>query len=1087
MSDPRKLEAAIRRVRDQQSFIQELLVASLGWPLDEAAAQVEDIAFDWSAADLRAKGLDRHMAEGTIRQLQPVAGNPWGVFLVEFRHPEVFTTGRGMTGPLRGILRGLVPSKRKQSDLASFKREHLLFICTHGYQHYRFAYFKSPPKGAGAGVAPLAAFGWGPGDPIRTLCEFNLPALVWPEPPCAAAAWVAAWAEAFDVEKVTKRFYEDYAAVFAQVEGAIGKTKELKGDELRLYTQTLFNRLMFLRFIERKGWLEFQGRHDYLRALFAAEPIRGKSFYKGRLQPLFFEGLAVEGKQESEAIGHVPFLNGGLFEQSDLDRKVKDLPDQVFAAIIAADGLFYRYNFTVEESTPSDIEVAVDPEMLGKVFEELVTGRHESGSYYTPRPVVSFMCREALKGVLTDKTGAKAEAIKSLVDGHQARGLRETHAREVLQALDDLKAVDPACGSGAYLLGLLHEMVSLYRLLYSEKLTRDARSLYELKLRIISHNLYGVDIDAFATNIAMLRLWLSLAVEADEPVPLPNLDFKIETGDSLLAPDPQEMPDLFRGLLQAEANALVNMKGQFLKSHGREKEQYRDQIRRTEWKLRTALSEHYGESVVDWRVQFPEAFSSGERGFDVVVANPPYVRQEMLDGAYKQRLLELYGAAVEGKSDLYCYFYVRGLQSLRKNGMHVFVCSNSWLDVGFGARLQSHLLAHSHIQAIYDSAVERQFSTADINTIITVIQKARSPFTALTYFVSLRGPFDLAIHDPTLQRRVERTHEQLDQDLVPETNGKSRRGGKCGKWGGKYLRAPDVFFAFLRTERPMCALGTELRWSFGRGRRTGCDEFFYLTSEELSRWKIEPSFIRPLVKSPTDFRACAPRTSALGTGLHVFLCHKDKAHLRGTRALRYIMHGEELEVHRRNVNGAGGRWYDLGPQPNSQLILPIAFNERFFVVLNDAAAEVHQRFATVIFQPGSVDLVKPVAALLSSSLIPLMAEVLGRRSLGQGVLDFPPEDWREVMIPDPTTLSDNEKRELTHHWEMVSRNPPRSLAAATKTTEYRELDATIARILSFDEQFIEQVRVQAVEMVAARLRKATSVARAAMGAGMVSP
>jgi len=703
MSDPRKLEAAIRRVRDQQSFIQELLVASLGWPLDEAAAQVEDIAFDWSAADLRAKGLDRHMAEGTIRQLQPVAGNPWGVFLVEFRHPEVFTTGRGMTGPLRGILRGLVPSKRKQSDLASFKREHLLFICTHGYQHYRFAYFKSPPKGAGAGVAPLAAFGWGPGDPIRTLCEFNLPALVWPEPPCAAAAWVAAWAEAFDVEKVTKRFYEDYAAVFAQVEGAIGKTKELKGDELRLYTQTLFNRLMFLRFIERKGWLEFQGRHDYLRALFAAEPIRGKSFYKGRLQPLFFEGLAVEGKQESEAIGHVPFLNGGLFEQSDLDRKVKDLPDQVFAAIIAADGLFYRYNFTVEESTPSDIEVAVDPEMLGKVFEELVTGRHESGSYYTPRPVVSFMCREALKGVLTDKTGAKAEAIRSLVDGHEVRGLRETHAREVLKALDDLKAVDPACGSGAYLLGLLHEMVSLYRLLYSEKLTRDARSIYELKLRIVSHNLYGVDIDPFATNIAMLRLWLSLAVEADEPVPLPNLDFKIETGDSLLAPDPQEMPDLFRGLLQAEANALVNMKEQFLTSHGREKEQYRDQIRRTERKLRTALSEHYGESVVDWRVQFPEAFSSGERGFDVVVANPPYVRQELIT-ALKPSLEQIYPEVYTGVADLYVYFYARAMQLLRLGGLMAFITPNKFFRAGYGKKLREYLASCSRLHVVVDFA-----------------------------------------------------------------------------------------------------------------------------------------------------------------------------------------------------------------------------------------------------------------------------------------------------------------------------------------------------------------------------------------------
>ena len=180
------------------------------------------------------------------------------------------------------------------------------------------------------------------------------------------------------------------------------------------------------------------------------------------------------------------------------------------------------FNFTIEESTPLDIEVAVDPEMLGKVFEELVTGRNETGSYYTPRSIVSFMCREGLKAFLRGNTSASSESINGLIDEHRIDGLDETNAREILVALDGLRAVDPACGSGAYLLGLLHELVAVYRQLYNPALIRDGRSHYELKLRIISHNLYGVDIDPFATNIAMLRLWLSLAVEADGPVPLPK-------------------------------------------------------------------------------------------------------------------------------------------------------------------------------------------------------------------------------------------------------------------------------------------------------------------------------------------------------------------------------------------------------------------------------------------------------------------------------------------------------------------------------------------------------------------------------------
>jgi hypothetical protein len=137
---------------------------------------------------LRADGLDEHIVDGTIRQIRPFQGNPWGIFILEFKNPDVFAAGRGMTGTLRKVLRGLVPSKRKRSDLASFGSENLLFICNHDYQHYRFAHFKSPGKDwtdradCGAGVspaktAPLAAFGWGPDDPIRTLCEYNLSAL----------------------------------------------------------------------------------------------------------------------------------------------------------------------------------------------------------------------------------------------------------------------------------------------------------------------------------------------------------------------------------------------------------------------------------------------------------------------------------------------------------------------------------------------------------------------------------------------------------------------------------------------------------------------------------------------------------------------------------------------------------------------------------------------------------------------------------------------------------------------------------------------------------------------------------------------
>src|SRR5690606_7501967 len=144
--------------------------------------------------------------------------------------------------------------------------------------------------------------------------------------------------------------------------------------------------------------------------------------------------------QEDPLIGKVPFLNGGLFEENDLDKRVDDIDDERFMRLLGPEGLFYKFNFTIEESTPLDIEVAVDPEMLGKVFEELVTGRHESGSYSTPRNVVSFMCREALKGYLTDKTGLDHDDVARLVDRRDPHGLKGK-ADAIREALAKVKAV----------------------------------------------------------------------------------------------------------------------------------------------------------------------------------------------------------------------------------------------------------------------------------------------------------------------------------------------------------------------------------------------------------------------------------------------------------------------------------------------------------------------------------------------------------------------------------------------------------------------------------------------------------------------
>jgi len=371
----------------------------------------------------------------------------------------------------------------------------------------------------------------------------------------------AALEQAYNVEAVTKNFFRTYKAIFDRVMDLM--QSGLPDDaERKPFCQMLFNRLMFLYFLQRKGWMTFGGSEQYFEALWAdARRKNDGNFYDTRLRPLFFVALShARSTNDTRAIailqrkiGKVPFLNGGLFEEGELDRRPGvTVPDEAIRLILQE--LFAKFNFTIAESTPYDVQVAVDPEMLGKVFEELVTGRHDTGAYYTPRPIVAFMCREALKGYLTAAVPQlTAEQASSFVDEYRVNDLTIPLAEGILAALKVVTTVDTACGSGAYLLGMMQELLELQRLLYNSALIQDAAELYDLKLQIIERNLYGVDKDETAVGIAMLRLWLSLVIDYNgpgDPPPLPNLTFKILQGDSLLAPEPTSdlLPNMFRAL-----------------------------------------------------------------------------------------------------------------------------------------------------------------------------------------------------------------------------------------------------------------------------------------------------------------------------------------------------------------------------------------------------------------------------------------------------------------------------------------------------------------------------------------------------------
>ena len=557
-----------------------------------------------------------------------------------------------------------------------------------------------------------------------------------------------AWLDALDTEELNRRFYREYKRLFDQAVELVSGFSEREREQRRRFVLTLLNRLMFVQFLSRKGWLFYGGDRDYLNALKNAYLAHDEhdNFYRDRLSFLFFEGLNNPDSRDLThglhiLIGDVPFLNGGLFQPTELDQHDGlFVPDDAILPVLSE--LFDRFYFTVSESTPLEIEVAVDPEMLGMVFEELVTGRHDSGAYYTPRPVVSFMCREALKGYLEARLSVPAsrgdpldsDAVAAFVDRRDTARIRIPDARAISNALADVTVVDPACGSGAYLLGMMHELVELQQTLFN--VTHDPKSLYELKLEIIRRNLYGVDIDGFATNIAMLRLWLSLAIdyEGDQPEPLPNLDFKIVQGDSLLGPDPSvgtverddERAQIPLGRAPETIQQLATLEGAYLRTQtGGDKDRLRGQIGELRAELRDALGIAAAPGgAVEWRIDFAKVFADG--GFDIAIANPPYIQLQKDSGKLGKRYADCGFETFVRSGDIYQLFFERGCQLLRREGgLMAYISSNSWLRAEYGKRTRRHF-AQRHTPLRWLDLGKDVFDSAIVDSGVLLLRTGRS-------------------------------------------------------------------------------------------------------------------------------------------------------------------------------------------------------------------------------------------------------------------------------------------------------------------------------------------------------------------------
>ncbi len=609
--------------------------------------------------------------------------------------------------------------------------------------------------------------------------------------------------DAFSVEAVTKEFFAQYRKLFEDINAALDtlatKDKAIR-DEFQKkqvkavdFAKKLMGQVVFLYFLQKKGWLGVakgkdwgSGPHDFLRRLANREYGQYENFFNDILEPLFYDTLATDRGHEAwcnRFKSRIPFLNGGLFEPlGDYNWKKTDiiLPNTLFTnSEFVEEGIpgtgvldvFNRYNFTVNEAEPLEKEVAIDPEMLGKVFENLIEEnlRKKHGSYYTPREIVHYMCQESLINYLDTALNAAEESLVStkpkqttlLSDpepeqstikttvrrevvprgdletfvhlGEQA-SLYETarlsgtisyrpqlpksieeHARLIDEKLADITVCDPAVGSGAFPVGMMTEIVRARSALtpyFNDPHPHD-RTPYHFKRHAIQNCLYGVDIDPGAIEIAKLRLWLSLVVDEEDVKqikPLPNLFYKIVTGNSLLGVE----KTLFNEKLFQE---LERLKPFYFDETDTVKKL---SLRRRIDELIHELTN--GKETFDFEIYFSEIFHA-KGGFDVVIQNPPYVQIKGIPAA-DRRIYEQRFEFATGRFNLFYLFIERCKILPRKQGVSSFIIPDRLLLNTQCKAIRAWLLNENNVLELV-SFEDQVFETVVVDSILLSFRRGK--------------------------------------------------------------------------------------------------------------------------------------------------------------------------------------------------------------------------------------------------------------------------------------------------------------------------------------------------------------------------
>ena len=578
---------------------------------------------------------------------------------------------------------------------------------------------------------------------------------------------------AFSVEALSDEFFDKYRDKYAEFiqyitgkkivksggkweEKVLGEPNEelmaaFNHDEkkIRDYIKKMMGRITFLHFLQRKGWL--CGDLNYMQNLFENSAYKD-DYLDAVLEPLFF-GILNTIPQEREAIFEsngwdkslleewkdIPYLNGGLFERDKEDEPDSNFPAEYFERLFE---FFSEYNFTIDENDPNDAEVGVDPEMLGKIFENLLEDNKDKGAFYTPKEIVRYMCQESLIAYLESDTKIEQETLRKFVQVPEeyVTDIPAEEKNKLQIALEEVKICDPAIGSGAFPMGLLNELLHCREALSGEHFDRA-----EIKKSIIQNNIYGVDIEKGAVDIARLRFWLSIVVDEETPSPLPNLDYKIMQGNSLLESyksedlstftekkvNAGESYSLFDGNVEEKRNELKNkLRNYYACTEHKRKLELRKEIANN---VKEQLKEQ-GISIdftdIDitanshfflWHTWFYEVFEKG--GFDIVIGNPPYVKEytnrKAFDGFREA------SPYYKGKMDLWYGFACHGIDLLKQDGALCFIAQNNWTTSAGAKIMRNKVISDSQILQLLDFNTYMVFENAEIQTMVMLFKRNR--------------------------------------------------------------------------------------------------------------------------------------------------------------------------------------------------------------------------------------------------------------------------------------------------------------------------------------------------------------------------